>query len=157
MVGNSFLANTILINRLNTNSMTAQGFYRCGRNVCRPFQSISSICCEVTITANCLDLCACKLMEATSNCSVCEVHIQGGSNMTGTNCDLFTHNQSRSYLNHLVFAPHSVSLCMSKPLHSRCSSVFTALVLEHKLVQYSGVKMINISSHSKHRTSKFWK
>jgi hypothetical protein len=28
--------------------------------------------------------------------------IQGVSNMTGTNCDLFTHNQSRSYLNHLV-------------------------------------------------------
>jgi hypothetical protein len=28
--------------------------------------------------------------------------IQGGSNMTGTNCDLFTHNHSRSYLNHLV-------------------------------------------------------
>jgi hypothetical protein len=22
--------------------------------------------------------------------------------MTGTNCDLFTHNQSRSYLNHIV-------------------------------------------------------
>jgi hypothetical protein len=22
--------------------------------------------------------------------------------MTGTNCDLFSHNQSRSYLNHLV-------------------------------------------------------
>jgi hypothetical protein len=29
-------------------------------------------------------------------------YVQGGSNMTGTNCDLFTHNQSRSYLNHLV-------------------------------------------------------
>jgi hypothetical protein len=29
-------------------------------------------------------------------------NLQGGSNMTGTNCDLFTHNQSRSYLNHLV-------------------------------------------------------
>jgi serine/threonine protein kinase len=28
--------------------------------------------------------------------------IQGGSNMAGTNCDLFTHNQPRSYLNHLV-------------------------------------------------------
>ena len=28
--------------------------------------------------------------------------IQGGSNMTGTNCNLFTHNQSWSYLNHLV-------------------------------------------------------
>jgi hypothetical protein len=24
--------------------------------------------------------------------------------MTGTNCDLFTHKQSRSYLNHLVLA-----------------------------------------------------
>ena len=29
-------------------------------------------------------------------------HLQGGSNMTGTNCDLFTHKSSRSYLNHLV-------------------------------------------------------
>jgi hypothetical protein len=29
-------------------------------------------------------------------------NVQGGSDMTGTNCDLFTHNQSRSYLNHLV-------------------------------------------------------
>jgi hypothetical protein len=28
--------------------------------------------------------------------------IQGGSNMTETNCDLFTHKSSRSYLNHLV-------------------------------------------------------
>jgi hypothetical protein len=31
------------------------------------------------------------------------IDIQGGSNMTGTNCDLFTHKSSRSYLNHLVF------------------------------------------------------
>jgi hypothetical protein len=30
--------------------------------------------------------------------------IQGGSNMTGTNCDLFTHKSSRSYLNHLVYS-----------------------------------------------------
>ena len=29
--------------------------------------------------------------------------IQGGSNMTGTNCDLFTHKSSPSYLNHLVY------------------------------------------------------
>jgi hypothetical protein len=28
--------------------------------------------------------------------------IQSNSNMTGTNCDLFTHKQSRSYLKHLV-------------------------------------------------------
>ena len=31
--------------------------------------------------------------------------IQGGLNMTGINCDLFTHKQSRSYLNHLVQGP----------------------------------------------------
>jgi hypothetical protein len=30
-------------------------------------------------------------------------HVKGGSNMTGTNCDLFTHKSSRSYLNHLVY------------------------------------------------------
>jgi hypothetical protein len=29
-------------------------------------------------------------------------YIQGGSNMTWTNCDLITHKSSRSYLNHLV-------------------------------------------------------
>jgi hypothetical protein len=31
------------------------------------------------------------------------VNVQGGSNMTGKNCDLFTHKSSRSYLNHLVY------------------------------------------------------
>jgi hypothetical protein len=34
------------------------------------------------------------------------MQIQGGSNMTGTNCDLFTHKSSRSYLNHLVYTFH---------------------------------------------------
>jgi hypothetical protein len=29
-------------------------------------------------------------------------NVQGGSNMTGTNCGLFTHKSSLSYLNHLV-------------------------------------------------------
>jgi hypothetical protein len=33
---------------------------------------------------------------------VCQWEVQCGSNMTGTNCDLFTHKSSRSYLNHLV-------------------------------------------------------
>jgi hypothetical protein len=42
------------------------------------------------------------------SCIVLQMHqrvvmLQGGSNMTGTNCDLFTHDQSRSYLNHPVF------------------------------------------------------
>jgi len=31
------------------------------------------------------------------------VYIQGGSNMTGTDVARFTHKQSRSYLNHLVY------------------------------------------------------
>ena len=49
-----------------------------------------------------------------------EMHrIQGGSNMTGTNCDLFTHNQSRSYLNHLVY---SLKPAESTPnIHKRCA------------------------------------
>jgi hypothetical protein len=44
---------------------------------------------------------------------------QGGSNMTGTNCDLFTHKQSRSCLNHLVLILHlflSLSVPSSFPL-----------------------------------------
>jgi hypothetical protein len=32
------------------------------------------------------------------------INVQGGSNMTGTNFDLFTHKSSRSYLNHLVLS-----------------------------------------------------
>jgi hypothetical protein len=32
--------------------------------------------------------------------------------MTGTNCDLFTHNQSRSYLKHLVEV-ESVYVCQN--------------------------------------------
>jgi hypothetical protein len=31
--------------------------------------------------------------------------------MTGTNCDLFTHNQSRSYLNHLVCYTADLVIC----------------------------------------------
>jgi hypothetical protein len=37
--------------------------------------------------------------------------LQGGSNMTGTNCDLFTHKSSRSYLNHLVKGIIKVQIC----------------------------------------------
>jgi hypothetical protein len=44
-----------------------------------------------------------------------EAKIQGGSNMTGTNCDLFTHKSSRSYLNHLVLC-HSVC-CVETCVH----------------------------------------
>jgi hypothetical protein len=37
-----------------------------------------------------------SLYDAVRSC------VQGGSNMIGTNCDLFTRKSSRSYLNHLV-------------------------------------------------------
>jgi hypothetical protein len=42
--------------------------------------------------------------EARSQTTVAveKQYVQGGSNMTRTNCDLFTHKSSRSYLNHLV-------------------------------------------------------
>ena len=46
-------------------------------------------------------------MLLPGNRSACQYIVQGGSNMTGTNCDLFTHNQSRSYLNHLVLSSES--------------------------------------------------
>jgi hypothetical protein len=39
-------------------------------------------------------------------------HVQGVSNMTGTNCDLFTHKSSRSYLNHLVLR-YSWQMCLA--------------------------------------------
>ena len=48
--------------------------------------------------------------------------LQGGSNMTGTNCDLFTHKSSRSYLNHLVLSFSIITsvfhyLCFSQDTH----------------------------------------
>jgi hypothetical protein len=42
-----------------------------------------------------------RLCESATLCTCFHI-VQGGSNMTGTNCDLFTHKSSRSYLNHLV-------------------------------------------------------
>jgi hypothetical protein len=48
--------------------------------------------------------------------TVISVRIQGGSNMTGTNCDLFTHKSSRSYLNHLVL--HRLPIRPANPHNS---------------------------------------
>jgi len=36
-------------------------------------------------------------------CMYARIYVQGGSNMTGTDVARFTHKQSRSYLNHLVY------------------------------------------------------
>ena len=43
--------------------------------------------------------------------------IQGGSNMTGTNCDLYTYKQSRSYLNHPVLVTIWESHIFIRPFH----------------------------------------
>jgi hypothetical protein len=48
--------------------------------------------------------------------------VQGGSNMTWTNCDLFTHKQSRSYLNHLVYGESVLSI--KNMFHSPAPSFF---------------------------------
>jgi hypothetical protein len=41
--------------------------------------------------------------------------LQVGSNMTGTNCDLFTHKSSRSYLSHLVYYILHISVLLKSP------------------------------------------
>ena len=42
---------------------------------------------------------SCSITFSRKSCRL----LQCGSNMTGTNCDLFTHKSSGSYLNHLVY------------------------------------------------------
>jgi hypothetical protein len=54
-------------------------------------------------------------------CRGTAMFVQGGSNMTGTNCDLFTHNQSRSYLNHLVLLIAEIKESMTLTCHNGCS------------------------------------
>jgi hypothetical protein len=73
--------------------------------------------------------------------------IQGGSNMTGTNCDLFTHNQSQSYLNHLV---HRVivlkSLCV--PYRALIRILFIYVIPKNALIQvYITFIVSNLSLH----------
>jgi hypothetical protein len=46
------------------------------------------------------------------------MYIQGGSNMTGSNCDLFTHKSSLSYLNHLVFITYETEACFNPVIHN---------------------------------------
>jgi hypothetical protein len=85
-------------------------------------------------------------LECCKHCllySVCHhewLDVQGGSNMTGTNCDLFTHNQSRSYSNHLVLprfhhwldkgAPSIyITLHFVDPLVSNCANLSFFIVI----------------------------
>jgi hypothetical protein len=62
---------------------------------------VCNVCMYVCIYVLCMYICYVCMYVCLYVC-VC-MYEQGGSNMTGTNCDLFPHKSSRSYLNHLVY------------------------------------------------------
>jgi hypothetical protein len=68
--------------------------------------------------------------------------LQGGSNIIGTNCDLFTHKSSRSYLNHLVlsswliFKSCTVCACFVHPL-LLCWPLYKIITVEVKKTLFS--------------------
>jgi hypothetical protein len=65
--------------------------------------------------------------------------IQGGSNMTGTNCDLFTHKSSRSYLN-LVWRKCFVRKCVGfvwKYKHGSSILPFTGKTINSNAVAHA--------------------
>ena len=51
--------------------------------------------------------------------------------MTGTDCDLFTHKQSRSYLNHLVHTNVTLTRVCLTTVASVCVCVCTAVFIQH--------------------------
>jgi hypothetical protein len=64
--------------------------------------------------------------------------LQGGLNMTGTNCDLFTHNQSRSYLNRLV---------LSHTFYGKTEANSGKLQLEYAMDERSHLAAYNCTGH----------
>jgi hypothetical protein len=76
------------------------------------------------------------------------LQVQGGSNMTGTNCDLFTHKEFRSYLNHLVFRFIShlwvCCMCFDSLETFQSPGLFSA---EQKIKQFNVMLVLNTSLH----------
>jgi hypothetical protein len=64
--------------------------------------------------------------------------------MTGTNCDLFTHKQSRSYLNHLVHITHSQTF---KEIHT-CLKINFYLLFLSRARFYKHVVHLRDSFHA---------
>jgi hypothetical protein len=56
--------------------------------------------------------------------------------MTGTNCDLFTHKSSRSYLNHLVFNKPSYKLMLNLELKQEIALLYFILCKKYLIVIY---------------------
>jgi hypothetical protein len=78
------------------------------------------------------------------------VNVQGGSNKTGTNCDLFTHKSSRSYLNHLVITFSRQYLFIFAPVHILISC-------HTQFVMLSSISTSNVTkSHSHQRQTERW-
>jgi hypothetical protein len=57
--------------------------------------------------------------------------------MTGTNCDLFTHKSSRSYLNHLVYGYKIWSLTFRKECR--------LMVFENRVLRTFGLKRYEVT------------
>jgi hypothetical protein len=57
--------------------------------------------------------------------------------MTGTNCDLFTHKSSRSYLNHLV----CVCVCVYIYMHV-CTHIYVYTSINKTKMNFIGVVLI---------------
>jgi hypothetical protein len=93
----SFSGHGLPVSRVSRQS----SFYEFRMSAPRLTPSTGSGCLSFTSLKTCAHWVA--LPAARQPLAQLLIVIQGGSNMTGTNCDLFTHNQSRSYLNHLVY------------------------------------------------------
>jgi hypothetical protein len=91
---------------------------------------ISLLCKYVVKTAS---LNKQRLISPTDESPIEACDIQGGSNMTGTNCDLFTHNQSRSYLNHLLSEVLNLNVMGNYVLRSTHEIYLTFEFLSRKL------------------------
>jgi hypothetical protein len=76
--------------------------------------------------------------------------VQGGSSMTRTNRDLFTHNQSRSYFNHLVFCSTHIRLHLRHALVNRAAGVLLRLNLQKELTSPS-ITVVDCAFY-RHRT-----
>jgi hypothetical protein len=70
--------------------------------ICEECQHFSKEFCATGMWKKCVDNKQEVLEKYSELCKGGTHDVQGGSNMTGTNCDLFTHKSSRSCLNHLV-------------------------------------------------------
>jgi hypothetical protein len=92
-----------VIVHLTTQTISKPGLPNLFWQMAQPLLWARSLPASVKITVSSTITLPPKLLFNVYSMYICAyIYTQGGSNMTGTNCDLFTHKSSRSYLNHLV-------------------------------------------------------